>query len=91
MNEQFNEKQQVCKNLEVEISQLKGELERGNHQSKFENSSKILNDILNNYRSPNDKVGLGYDQNSTFTAQKNDKKSINYANALINPLKREDN
>jgi hypothetical protein len=91
LNEQFKEKQQVCKKLEDEISQLKGELERGNHQSKFENSSNILNDILNNQRSPNDKAGLGYDQNSTSTAQKTDKKSINYADALRNPLKREDN
>jgi hypothetical protein len=42
LNEQFNEKQQVCKNLEDEISQLKGELERGNHQSKFENSPNFF-------------------------------------------------
>jgi hypothetical protein len=30
---------------------------------------------------------LGYDQNSTFTTHKNDKKSIKYADALRNPLK----
>jgi hypothetical protein len=50
-----------------------------------------LNDILNSQIAPNDKSGLGYDQNSTFTAQKNDKKSINYADALRNHLKGEDN
>jgi hypothetical protein len=75
----------------MQLVSNKGELERRNHQSKSENNSNILNDILNRQRSPNDKKVLGYDQNSTFTAQKIDKKSINYAYALINPLKREDN
>ena len=50
-----------------------------------------MNDILNIQRSPNDKSGLGYDQNSTSTAQKTNKKSIKYAYVLRIPLKSEDN
>jgi chromosome segregation ATPase len=66
LNKQLNEKQQDCKKLEIEIVQLKRELEKGNNQSRFEKSSKILNDIPNSQRSPNDKRGLGYYQNSTY-------------------------
>jgi hypothetical protein len=91
LNKQLNEKQQDCKKLETEIVQLKRELEKGNNQSRFENSSKILNDILNSQRSPNDKTGLGYDQDSTSAKQKTDKQPISYADALRSPLKREDN
>jgi hypothetical protein len=32
---------------------------------RFENSSKILDDILNSQRSSSNKVGLGYDQKET--------------------------
>jgi hypothetical protein len=65
LNKQLNEKQQDCKKLESEIVQLKRELEKGNNQSRFENNSKILNDILNSQISSNDKTRLGYDQDST--------------------------
>ena len=88
---QLNEKQQDYNKLEIEIVQLKRELEKGNNQSRFENSSKISNDILNSQRSPNDKKGLGYDQYSTSTKKKTKKQPISYADALRSPLKREDN
>jgi hypothetical protein len=65
LNKQFNEKQHYCKKLEIEIVQLKRELEKGNNQSRCENNSKILNDIFNCQSSPNDKTGMGYDQHST--------------------------
>jgi hypothetical protein len=52
---QLNEKQQDCKKLETKFVQLKRELEKGKNQSRFENNSKTLNDILNIQRSPNDK------------------------------------
>ena len=52
-------------------------------QSKFKNSSKILNNILSSQRSSNDKTWLGYDPS---TEQKNDK--ISYANVLKNPIRR---
>jgi hypothetical protein len=56
LNKQPNEKQQNCKKTETDIVQLKMELEKGNNQSIFENSSKILNNILNSQRSPNNKT-----------------------------------
>jgi hypothetical protein len=46
LNKELNEKQQTYKILEDEIIQLKGKLEKGDIQSKFENSSKIMNNIL---------------------------------------------
>jgi hypothetical protein len=53
---QLNDREQDYENLEDEIVLLKREIEKEKKQSKFENSSKILNDILNNQRSPNDKT-----------------------------------
>ena len=47
MNKQINEKQLDCENIEAEITFLKRELEKGNNQSRFENSSRILDDIIN--------------------------------------------
>jgi hypothetical protein len=70
LNKELNEKQQTCKILEDEIIQLKGKLEKKDIQSKFENNSKILNNILSSQRSSNDKTGMGYDPS---TKQKNDK------------------
>ena len=56
LNKELNEKQQTCKILEVEIVQLKGKLEEEDIQSKFENNSKILNNILRSQISSNDKI-----------------------------------
>jgi hypothetical protein len=86
LNKELNEKQQICKILEDEIVQLKGKLEKEDIQSKFENNSKILNNILSSQRSSNDKTGLGYDPS---TEQENDK--INYADVLKNPIRRKEN
>jgi hypothetical protein len=89
---QLNDREQNYENIEVKIVLLKREIEKEKKQSKFENNSKILNDNLKNKRSPNDKTRiLGYDQNSTSTAQKNDKQSTGYADALRSSLKIEDN
>jgi hypothetical protein len=41
---------------------MKMELEKGNNQSRFENSLKILNDILKNQIPSKNKSGLGYDK-----------------------------
>ena len=61
MNKELNEKQQTCKILEDEIIQIKGKLEKQDTRSKFENNSKILNDILSSHRSSNYKTRMGYD------------------------------
>jgi hypothetical protein len=65
---QINDREQVCKNIEADIELLKGEFEKEKKRSKFENSSKILDEILSNQRSPNNKIGFGYTQDSTTTS-----------------------
>ena len=58
-------------------------------KSKFEGSSKILNDILNSQRPSNDKSGLGYKPNYySFTNQGENKKGC--AAALKSPVKKEE-
>jgi hypothetical protein len=95
ISKQLNEKQQDCEKLEAEIVFLKRELEKGNNQSRFENSSKILDDILNSQRSSSNKTGLGYDQNksnkgSNSTSQETDKNPKSYAVALQSSFKKEE-
>jgi hypothetical protein len=88
---QLNDKEQVCEKIEVEIELLKGELEKEKKASKFENSSNIFDEILSSQRSPNDKTGLGYTQESTSTSQGFVKRPISYAYSLKISSKREDN
>jgi hypothetical protein len=88
LNKELNEKQQTCKILEVEIIQLKGKLEKGDIQAKFENNSKILNNILRSQRSSTNKTRLRYDPS---IEQMNDKQPINYVDSLKNSIRREEN
>jgi hypothetical protein len=67
--QQLNDKKQVCEKLEAEIKLLKSEIEKEKKGSQFGNSSKILDEILSSQRSPNNKTGLGYTQDSTSTSQ----------------------
>jgi hypothetical protein len=89
--QQLNDKKQVCEKLEAEIKLLKSEIEKEKKGSQFGNSSKILDEILSSQRSPNNKTGLGYTQDSTSTSQGSVKKPISYADALKNSLRKEDN
>jgi deoxyribodipyrimidine photolyase len=73
---QLTDREQVCKKLEDEIMLLKGELEKEKKESKFENSSKILDEIINSQRLPNNKTSLGYTQDSTSTSQRTFKRPI---------------
>jgi hypothetical protein len=68
---------------------LKGEFEKEKKGSKFENSSKILDEILSSQRSPNKKTGLGYTQDPTSTSQGSFKRPISYTNSLKISLRRE--
>jgi hypothetical protein len=70
---------------------LKGEIEKEKKGSQFENSSKILDEILSSQRPPNNKISLGYTQDSTTTLQRSIKKQISYVDTLKNSLKRKDN
>ena len=59
---QLKEKEASCQKHEIEISSLKKELEKINNPSlKFERSSTILDNILEQQKSPHDKTGIGYD------------------------------
>jgi hypothetical protein len=89
--EQLNKKQQDCEKREAEIVLLKKELEKGKNHSRFENSSKILDDNMNSQISPKDKTRLEYYQKSTSATQKADKRQISYANSLKSTLKIENN
>jgi hypothetical protein len=84
-------KKQVCEKLEAEIKLLKSEIEKEKKGSQFENSSKILDEIISSQRSPNNKTGLGYTQDSTSTSQGSVKKPISYPDALKKSLRKEDN
>jgi hypothetical protein len=86
---QLSDKKQACEKLEAEIKLLKGELEKEKKRSNFGNSSKILDEILSSQRSPNNKTGLGYTQDSTSTSQGSVKRPSSYADALKGSLRRD--
>jgi hypothetical protein len=88
LNKKLNEKQQTCKKFENEITKLKGKLTKEGSQSKFENNSKILNNIISSQRSSNDKKELRYDLS---IEQNNENQPINYQYGLKNSMRREDN
>ena len=91
ISKQLGDKKQVCEKLEAEIKLLKGEIEKEKKGSQFGNSSKILDEIISSQRSPNNKTGLGYTQDSTSTSQGSIKIPISYENALKVSLRREYN
>jgi hypothetical protein len=68
---QVNEKEESCHKLETEVVDLRKKVEKSN---KFLNSSKILNEILESQRSPNDKSGLGYKREATHAEASTSKK-----------------
>jgi hypothetical protein len=95
ISKQLNEKKQDYGNLEVEIVFLKRELERGNNQSRFEKSSRILDDILNSQRSSRNKRGPGYDKKnsnkgSNSTSHNTDKNPKIYVASLHISFKKEE-
>ena len=49
-----------CKKLEVEVNLLKGKLEEKDKHLRFQDSTKILDNILSSKRSPSIKFGLGF-------------------------------
>ena len=76
---------QESKRLEEEIIQFKKKLDEGSINSKFENNSRILDDILKSQRSSSDRSGLGFNKEKkpecfSFTNQGGNKKI--YAEAL---------
>ena len=60
MINQIKEKENICDKLEAEIVILRKYLEKSKTQIKFINGYKIMDNILSNQRSLDDKTGLGY-------------------------------
>jgi hypothetical protein len=58
LKNQVNEKEESCHKLEVEVVDLRKKVEKSNTHIKLMNGSTILDEILDNQRSPNDKSGL---------------------------------
>ena len=49
-----------CQMFEVEVNILKGKLEEKDKLLRFQDSTKILDNILSSQRSPSAKFGLGF-------------------------------
>ena len=94
VNLQLKQRIQEFEKLAKEITQFKRKLDEGSIKSKFENSSRILDDILSSQKPSNDKFGLGFvkekkPENFPITNKKGGKKS--YAEILKTPSKKEVN
>jgi hypothetical protein len=71
LKNQVNEKEESCNKLEVEVVDLRKKVEKSD---KLLNNSKILNEILESQRSPNDKSSLGYKREVTHAKENTSKK-----------------
>jgi vacuolar-type H+-ATPase subunit H len=58
LKEQLEEKDKIIGNLEAEVVTLRNDIQKKNMQ----NSSKVLDDIINSKKSHLDKSRLGYNQ-----------------------------
>ena len=66
LKEQLEENDKIIGNLEAEFVTLRNEIQKKNMQ----NSSKVLDDIINNQKSQLDKFGLGYNQTEKRSSSK---------------------
>ena len=81
--------------MEEKFVVLRKKFEKGNTQIRFENSSIILDNIINSKKTSNIKTGLGYDpknsnEASISKAKNGDKSPKTYAVSLKNSLKKEE-
>ena len=60
LKSQLDDKKDSCHQLELEMVDHKRKIQKSDASPKFMYSSAILDKILENQRSPNDKSGLGY-------------------------------
>ena len=92
INEKFKEKLQDSKRLEEEVILLRNKLDKEYIKSKFENTSRNLDEILSSQRPSSDKTGLGYDKENkpecfSFTFQDTNKR--NYAAVFESQIKKD--
>jgi hypothetical protein len=62
LKNQVNEKEESCHKLEAEVIDLRNKVEKSKIQINFMNNSIILDEILDNQGTTNDKLGLGYNK-----------------------------
>jgi hypothetical protein len=73
LKEQLEEKDKIIGNLEAEIVTLRKDIQKKNMQ----NSSKVLDDIINSQKSHLDKSGLGYNQTEKGSSSKTTEQETN--------------
>jgi hypothetical protein len=71
--EQLEENDKIIGNLEAEIVTLRNNIQKKNMQ----NSSKVLDDIINSQKYHLDKFGLGYNQTERGSSSKTTEKETN--------------
>jgi hypothetical protein len=74
LKNKVNEKEESCHKLEAKVVDLRKKVEKSNTHIKFMNNSTILDEILDNQRSPNDKSGLGYNKEAIHLEASTSKK-----------------
>ena len=62
LEKSLKEKQLTCEIMEVELVHLRKELDAKLIQTRYENSSKVLDMIITTQREPSNKNGIGYSQ-----------------------------
>ena len=80
----LKEKQLTCERLEVELVHLRKEIDAKLIQTRFENSSKVLDEIITTQKDPSNKIGVGYSQ------EENQVNSKSYATTILSTFKKKD-
>jgi hypothetical protein len=86
LNEQLEEKDKIIENLEEEVATLRKDIQKKNMQ----NSSKVLDDIINSHKSHLDKSRPGYNQIENGSISKTTEQEINpkiYAETIKEDMK----
>ena len=81
LEESLREKQSICERMEEESIHLRIGLDTKFVQKKYENSSKILHEIITTQRNSSNKNGIGYSQEEYQVGPKS------YAVALLSTFK----
>ena len=84
LEKSLKEKQLTYERMEVELAHLRKELDEKLIQTKYENSSKVLDKIITTQRYPSNKNEVGYSQ------EENQVNSKYYATTLLSTFKKKD-
>ena len=74
LRKQLKEKEGIQIELEKEIVSLRRKLQKESIKQKFDKSTEILDQIINNQRPIHDKSGLGYNQRNLEMGSSQDNK-----------------